>query len=75
MSQHQQSFEDALISYRKQASSSMTKEFFQVIEDDVLGLLHKRGRASDREYCVIIKRLEVLRNHLFPEDTHDLVRS
>ena len=53
----------------------MTKEFFQVIEDDVLGLLHKRGRASDREYCVIIKRLEVLRSHLFPEETHDLVRS
>tara|TARA_R100001163_G_scaffold33601_1_gene26019 strand:+ start:1853 stop:2014 length:162 start_codon:yes stop_codon:yes gene_type:complete len=51
----------------------MIKEFFQIIEDDVINLAHKRGRASDREYYVIVKRLEMLRTHLYPEDTHDLV--
>jgi hypothetical protein len=38
----------------------MVKQYADVIRDDLYRLLRKRGRASDRDYLLIIKRFDIL---------------
>ncbi len=42
----------------------MTNEYIDVIIDDTLRLFRKKGRASDSEYLLLIKRLTILKEKL-----------
>jgi hypothetical protein len=42
----------------------MTADYLEVIIDDVKTLLLKKGRASDMQYLVILKRLNILKEKL-----------
>ena len=42
----------------------MTNEYIDVIIDDTLRLFRKKGRASDCEYLLLIKRLTILKEKL-----------
>ena len=39
------------------------KDYVDVIIDDVFRLYCKKGRASDTEYLLVIKRLKKVRNY------------
>jgi len=41
----------------------MHKDYVDVIIDDVFRLYCKKGRASDAEYLLVIKRLKKVRNY------------
>jgi len=45
----------------------MIDQYIDVIRDDVYRLLCKRGRASDAEYWLIIKRLNIVKEELTNE--------
>ena len=42
----------------------MTEQYIDVIHDDIYRLYLKRGRASDAEYLLILKRLNILKKEL-----------
>ena len=42
----------------------MIQQYLDVIHDDILRLYCKRGRASDSEYLLIIKRINILKKEL-----------
>ncbi len=42
----------------------MTEQYIDVIHDDIYRLYLKRGRASDVEYLLILKRLNILKKQL-----------
>jgi hypothetical protein len=42
----------------------MLQPYIDVIYDDILRLLCKRGRASDEEYLLILKRIKLLKEEL-----------
>ena len=42
----------------------MIEQYIDVIRDDVRQLLCKRGRASDSEYILILKRIDILNEEI-----------
>jgi len=42
----------------------MTEQYIDVIRDDIYRLFCKRGRASDAEYLLILKRLNILKKEV-----------
>ena len=42
----------------------MINQYIDVVRDDVYRLLCKKGRASDSEYLLILKRLHTLKEEL-----------
>ena len=42
----------------------MINQYIDVVRDDVYRLLCKKGRASDSEYLLILKRLNILKEEL-----------
>jgi hypothetical protein len=47
----------------------MTEQYIDVITDDIYRLYCKRGRASDDEYLLILKRLNILKKELTNESS------
>jgi hypothetical protein len=47
----------------------MINQYIDVVRDDVYRLLCKKGRASDSEYLLILKRLNILKEELNNEPT------
>jgi len=45
----------------------MIDQYIDVIRDDVYRLLCKKGRASDSEYLLVLKRLNILKEELTNE--------
>ena len=48
----------------------MIEQYIDVIRDDIYRLFCKRGRASDAEYLLILKRLDILKKEVI-NDTWD----
>ena len=42
----------------------MINQYIDVVRDDVYRLLCKKGRASDSDYLLILKRLNILKEEL-----------
>jgi len=42
----------------------MTEQYIDVITDDIYRLYCKRGRASDSDYLLIMKRIKILKKEL-----------